>query len=234
MSWRNLCCVLALLCTYQAWRGCRRAPAPTAEPTVECSPHQGSARAREPRGVATPTPDRRDRRDVPATANAQATTSPAPGLSLGGFRVPAWAAWLAPQPGENLLDYRDRIVPIAQAAIAPHRARVARSRDDFAKLANLDAQQRAQLDAAVQDAAGAIQDKVMSSLLSGELAPAHFKPMTGVTLARDVLDVIDQANRRFVATLREDQKAALAMHPFDLADYLLFSARWEDALGITH
>src|SRR4026208_2494185 len=58
--------------------------------------------------------------------------------------------------------------------------------------------------------------------------------MAGVTLARAVLDTIDQANRRFVSTLREDQKAALAQHPFDFADYLLFSARWEDARGVPH
>jgi hypothetical protein len=70
--------------------------------------------------------------------------------------------------------------------------------------------------------------------MNGDLMPAQFKPMTGVALARDVLDTIDKANQRFLATLREDQKAALARHPFDFADYLLFSARWEDALGITN
>jgi hypothetical protein len=74
----------------------------------------------------------------------------------------------------------------------------------------------------------------MNAFTSGDLSPATFKPMTGVTLARDVLDTVDQANRRFMATLREDQKAAMAKHPFDFADYLLFSARWEDALGVTN
>jgi hypothetical protein len=58
--------------------------------------------------------------------------------------------------------------------------------------------------------------------------------MTGVTLARDVLDNVDQANRKFMQSLREDQKSKLASHPFDFADYLLFSARWEDALGVTN
>src|SRR5690606_20064979 len=130
--------------------------------------------------------------------------------------------------------YRDRIVPIAQAAVAPQRARVARGRDDFAKLANLDAQQRAELDAAAAEAATAIQDKVIGSIMNGDLMPSQFKPMTGVALARDVLDTIDQANRRFVGSLREDQKAQLAQHPFDFADYLLFSTRWEDALGVTN
>ena len=230
MSWRNLSILLALICAYQAWCACQR-PSATSEPAVE--------RAGEPPRATTTTPAQRD--DRPSTAAAQPTTPQAPaaptatsGLMINGFKVPAWAAWLAPQPGENSLDYRDRLVPIAQAAVAPHRARVARGRDDFAARANLDAQQRAHLDAAVHDAAGAIQDKVMGSLMGGELMPANFKPMTGVTLARDVLDIIDQANRRFVATLREDQRAALAQHPFDFADYLLFSARWEDALGYTN
>jgi hypothetical protein len=98
----------------------------------------------------------------------------------------------------------------------------------------LDSQQRAQLDAAVQEAQSQIQDKVMTALLSGDLAPRNFKPMTGVSLARDVLDSVDRANSLFMATLREDQKTRMADHPFDFGDYLLFSARWEDALGVTN
>jgi hypothetical protein len=227
MSWRNVAIFLALVCCYQLWRGCHRNPPRAPEPAaVECPA--------EPRRSSSTTTTASTDRDDPANTTAAPTIPATPGFSINGLKVPAWAAWLAPQPGENLLDYRDRIVPIAQAAVAPHRARVVRGRDDFARVANLDAQQRAQLDASVQEAAGAIQDKIMGGIMSGDLMPAHFKPMTGVTLARDMLDTIDQANRRFVSTLREDQKAALAKHPFDFADYLLFSARWEDALGVTN
>jgi hypothetical protein len=229
MSWRNLALVLAVICVWQTWRSCNRTtPMTTATAAADCE--------REPQRRATRSTTERTTSEH-SVATPETEPSPAaatPGFSIGGFKVPAWAMWLAPQPGESLLDYRDRIVPIAQAAVAPHRARVARGRDDFAKLANLDTQQRAQLDAAAREASAAIQDKVMDSLMSGELMPAQFKPMTGVSMARDILDTIEQANRKFVATLREDQKAALAKHPFDFADYLLFSARWEDALGITN
>jgi hypothetical protein len=230
MSWRNLSLLLAMICAWQTWRGCHRTLPKQTEPTAAECEHVPE-RANRPTSERTST----DRSPATSTATDPATaTATTPGFSFNGFKVPAWAAWLAPQPGENLLDYRDRIVPIAQAAVAPHRARVARGRDDFAKVANLDAQQRAQLDAAAQEASAAIQDKVMDSLMSGDLMPSQFKPMTGVSLARDMLDTIEQANRKFVATLREDQKAALARHPFDFADYLLFSARWEDALGVTN
>ena len=153
--------------------------------------------------------------------------------SINGFKLPAWALWFAPLPGESMMSYRDRMVPIAQAALAPHRNRVAKGRDDFAQKVALDSRQRAELDAAVQEAQTHIQDKVMTALLSGDLAPKNFKPMTGVSLARDVLDSVAKANDRFMSTLREDQKTTMAQLPFDFGDYLLFSARWEDALGVT-
>jgi hypothetical protein len=226
MTWKNLALVLAALCAIQTWRGCTRrtvhAPADTRAACSEQPPqrsHVTFGDERPHRETST------DPADEPA---------PAAGPSINGFKLPAWTLYFAPQPGESLLSYRDRMLPLAQTALAPHRTRVARGLDDFAAKVHLDAQQRAQLDAAVQDAASAIQDSVMSSLLSGQLSPKTFKPMTGVTLARDVLDSIDKANQRFVTSLREDQKASLAEHPFDFADYLLFSARWEDALGVTN
>jgi hypothetical protein len=122
------------------------------------------------------------------------------------------------------------MLPLAQAAIAPQRARVAKSRDAFAQLANLDAHQRAELDGAAQEAAAQIQDRVMSAVLGGELLPMTFKPMAGVTVARDVLEIVGRGNRRFLEARRDDQRARLAQHPFDFGDYLVFSTRWEDAL----
>ena len=150
-----------------------------------------------------------------------------PGKSFYGFRVPAWALRLAPQRGETLRAYRDRILPLAQAAIAPQRARVARTRDDFAQL---DPHQRAELDAAVADAAKAIQDRILAAFATGELRPATFKPMTGVAIARDVLDIVDRGNTRFQSALTPDQQTQLTSHRFDFADYLLFTSHWEDAL----
>ena len=232
MSWRTLCFILGMLCVIQTWRACRRsAPGHAATTTRgECSQTHAGTSSTTP---STRSVNGEDDGEPPPPGVAGGDTN---GFRVNGFnlQVPTWAMWLAPHPGENLLDYRDRIVPIAQAAIAPQRARVARGREDFAKRVGLDSTQRTALDGAVREAQTAIQDKVMGSLMAGDLMPATFKPMTGVTLARDVLDTIDRANSRFVATLREDQRAALAAHPFDFADYLLFSARWEDALGVTN
>ncbi len=226
MSWRNLSFALAALCTWQMWRGCHRSE-PTATAAAECTQDKPTI-VRHTSSASSNNNDR-DTPDDDATADTGANLP-----SFNGFKLPAWTLYFAPQPGESMMSYRDRMLPLAQAAIAPHRARVAKGREDFAAKVGLDTQQRAQLDAAVQEAQTQIQDKVMTALLSGDLSPRNFKPMTGVTLARDVLDSVDKANAKFMSSLREDQKSSLGTHPFDFADYLLFSARWEDALGVTN
>lgn len=163
---------------------------------------------------------------APCLRSPAAELTAAPTFSWRGFRAPAWATQLAPQPGEKLRDYRDRILPLAVLAIAPQRARVARMRDALP----LDTRQRTELDAAVQDTATAIEQRVVTAIADGELRPATFKPMTGVAIARDVLDIVDRGNARFASSLDAGQRAQLAANRFDFADYLLFSTHWEDAL----
>ena len=214
--WRSLAVLLAVISSYQAWRGCNpprlpvvaecARPAPRSdEPTARPSPAAPRAPAPEPRAAAD-------------------------GPRIYGIAVPPWAAALLPAPGEDLRSYRDRMVPLAQLALGPQRARVARSRDDVAHVLGLDSQQQAGLDATTRDAAQAIQDRLFNAALSGELSPASFKPMAAVSVARDVLDVVDRANKHFVASLRDGQRTQLARHPFDFGDYLVFSTPWEDAL----
>jgi hypothetical protein len=212
VTWRNTALVLAAICAYQRYQGCTHAAAPIQPAASEARP-----------ATATPTTA------MPALPAAPSLDPPVAGhgKSFYGFQVPAWAMRLAPQRGETLRAYRDRILPLAQAAVAPQRARVARTRDDFAQL---DPHQRAELDAAVADAAKAIQDRILAAFATGELRPATFKPMAGVAIARDVLDIVDRGNTRFVSSLTPDQQTQLASHRFDFADYLLFTAPWEDAV----
>jgi hypothetical protein len=222
-GWRNLALVLAVVCAFQQWRSCTRSHASLAPATAE------QATAAVPAGstgsvgsTATSVENGRSHTARPALPEESGART------FYGFKIPAWVMHFAPQPGENLRDYRDRMLPLVRTAIAPQRARVSRALDDFGAL---DAHQRAELDGAVQEAAAAIQDRVMNGVLSGELRPGTFKPMTGVTVARDVLDIIDRGNTRFQNSLTPDQRTRLASHRFDFADYLLFSSRWEDAFA---
>jgi hypothetical protein len=227
-AWRNLALALAAACAVLTYRTCAVGHRVAAE-RARCADLRFAAVAAPHRVTAT---GARPRSAGPETAPDDDTAPPAD-VAAWGFRAPGWVRSLAPQPGEDLLAYRDRMVPLAQAVVAPHRARVARGRDAFAAAAQLDAAQRAELDAAVQEAAGAIQDRAMQGILSGELLPGQVKPSTGVAFARDVLDAVDRANHRFDASLRPSQRAALAASSFDVADYLVFSTRWEDMLGVS-
>jgi hypothetical protein len=211
VTWSNTALFLALICACQRWQSCTHEAAPAA-------PARSEARPADRRAPA-----------FAATSSAPSPGEPvaAPGRSFHGFQVPAWAMHLAPQRGETLRAYRDRILPLARMAVAPQRARVARMRDEFARL---DPRQRAELDGAVAEAATAIRDRVMTAFASGELAPTSMKPMTGVAIARDVLDIVERGNTRFVGALTPDQRTRLASHRFDFADYLVFTAPWEDAL----
>jgi hypothetical protein len=222
-AWRNLALALAAACAVLTYRTCAVGHRVAVE----------RARCADLRFAAVADPERVTVTGARGRAAApDDDTAPPADVAAWGFRAPGWVRSLAPQPGENLLAYRDRMVPLAQAVVAPHRGRVARGRDAFAAAAQLDATQRAELDAAVQEAAGAIQDRAMQGILSGELLPGQVKPSTGVAFARDVLDAVDRANHRFDASLRPAQRAALAASSFDVADYLVFSTRWEDMLGV--
>ena len=68
------------------------------------------------------------------------------------------------------------------------------------------------------------------AVLNGEISPATFKPIIGVSIARELINIVERGNRRFHDSLRDDQRAKLAEHPFDFGDYLIFSTPWEDAL----
>ncbi len=223
IGWRRLAILLGAICIYQGWRDCSRggehAPA---SPAADCSksPHPSEWRTSNSNGE-------RGQADDSAAAPAASND----GMDLYGFKIPGWAMWFAPQPGEDLLAYRDRVVPFAQRAIAPQRARVARVRDDFAQLAHLDQHQLAELDGATKDAASAIENRLVSAVMDGEISMAT-KPMAGVELARELLDDVDHQNKRFLAALTDDQRAQLEQNPFDFGDYLLFSTPWEEALGV--
>ena len=208
ISWRTAAIVLALVCMVQRWQTCTHT---ASQVTTSAEPARTNPPLRDALAHAFDTP----RSD---------SSGPAPALprrSFFGFHPPAWAARLLPQPGETMRAYRERIVPLAEVVIAPQRARVARLHDA------LDAHERTELDAAAAEAAAAIEARITSAIANGELQPSAMKPMTGVTLARDVLDIVDRGNARFVGALTPEQRAATT---FDFADYLVFSTRWEDAL----
>jgi hypothetical protein len=202
ISWRTAAIVLGLMCCIQRWQSCTR----TTRATTVVETHTTEARVTPLEALASAVLPEAKQRSAAGSAR-----------TFFGFRPPAWAQRFLPQTGETMRAYRERIVPIAQLVIAPQRVRVARLRDQF------DTKQRAELDAATDEAATAIEARITSAVMAGDLQT--LRPMTGVSMARDVLDIVDRGNARFATSLTPDQHAH-----FDFADYLVFATHWEDAL----
>lgn len=215
VSWRNTTLVLAAICGVQRYTACTQATAPTpATSSTSCTPRPSSPLESVDGSTAT------------ADRALPALTAKSP--SFHGLKIPPVVARFLPQPGEPLRAYRDRMLPLAELAMAPQRARVARIRDELA----LAPAQRAELDRTVTDTATEIENRILAGLASGELAPRSLTPMGGIAVARDVLDAIERGNTRFENALTADQRATLGPLHFDFADYLVFSARWEDSLRV--
>jgi hypothetical protein len=124
------------------------------------------------------------------------------------------------------------MVPVAQAVLAPQRRRVQAGFDAFADAAGLTERQRRDIDAAVGRRAEAIQDRIMQGVLSGEVLPGNVTPSSGVAFAHDVLGELDGASHDVRGLLSAGQLDVLHGSRFDVVDYLVFSTRWEDMLGV--
>lgn len=235
-AWRYLALALLAAVAVFWWRDCHR---PRRTELVGRADRAGAA-DRDTRGPGAASTRRAagGRPAVPGVDNDEPwpedpEDAPPPPPDWREQAAQHWAVrFLTPHPGESLLEYRDRVVPVAQLAVAPQRARVDRQRQSFAAEAALDPEQEQALETAVRQAAYDIQDMVMQGVLSGELHPARTKPASAVAFARDVLDVLDRANREFRGALSDEQLEILDQSSFDVVDYLVFSTRWEDVLGV--
>ncbi len=225
LTWRRGALARGVCAAWLAWQnaGLRR----------QVGDRRGAARAEEPAEPSAAGP------------GALATVQPSARIagSAGGDQPgeesespPAprrhWALELVRlREGEDLLAYRDRVLPIAQAVVAPQRVRVGHQRQVMEARARLDARQLQELDAAVMDASDAIVNRVCLAGADPELWPRP-RPSAGVALAADLLTSVTAADRRFRATLRDDQRAEVDESGFDVADYLFFSVPWEERFGI--
>jgi hypothetical protein len=238
-GWQISAMVLAVACAFLAWQlffGHHRRPQ-NARRTTEHEPGERD-RARD----SDPAPPRTgpevahaiSRLLPPAAPSASSGTSSAP---IDDDPPPSTTQWMIsffrPHPGETMLEYRDRLLPVAKAVLQPQRDRVKRLREKFEQTANLDDAQKQALDAAVSAAGEGMKDRIMQGFMSGELDPSRMKPSGAVSFARDMLDLADGANKKFRSTLRPDQATALDADRFDVDEYLLFRTRWEDMLGVT-
>lgn len=227
LSWRSGAVIAAVIAMVLAWQNSslkRRVHAARIDrPRGDASAPADRAATRQAAEAGGAGPTRRGTHDNEADAEADAEPPPAHAH---------WAVeLLRPHPGEDLLAYRDRVLPMAQAVVAPQRTRVAGKRREVAAAARLDERQEAELDAAVAEASDAIVNRVWQAIGTQEVWP-HLRPAAAAALASDLLGVVVAADRRFRASLTAEQIAVLDQRGFDVVDYLAFAVPWEERFGI--
>jgi hypothetical protein len=224
-AWRAVAIALAVACALLWLRG--RGPRDKSSKRASAGHASGKDSATSPSPAGR---DPRERNAWGADAGAVEGSSVELPEDLSSAAWPV--AFLVPHDGETAIEYRDRVLPVVQTAVAPHRRRVARLRDEFFDAARLDEEQREELHAAVNDAADAIKNRILEGIATREILPPYIRPAAVVAFVRDILDLADRAYQRFRSKLTDEQLAMLADSNFDVADYLLFSVTWEDLLEL--
>lgn len=228
-SWRLVAAILGFSTIVLGWQNCGLR-------------NQRARLHGELRDAETRPDTRRDRASDPRDQRADGDEAPAPrprslgqlgaeaGLGQIGLAEVSWLAdTFAPRAGEDLLEYRDRVVPIVTELVEPQRQRVRRNLDGFATEAGLDGDQRAALDEVGAEIASSLRDRAIGAVMGGEVLPP-FRPERMVHFARDMLDIVDNGVQRFRDGLSPEQLDALDNGRFDLIDYFVFATRWEDLL----
>ncbi len=230
-TWRTLSLVFAVTTVLAWWQACKTRATLTDERAAR---DLDRALAEVRPGTTAPAPgddSPRTHADGERAASGDRNGPPVTPVVKLPTEVGALAAAFAPLPDETMFDYRDRILPVAEQLLAPQRARVQRDLDRFADEAGLDAEQRAALDQTVRDTADRLRERVIQGVMNGEVMPP-WRPTSVVGFGRDVLDILDQMAHRFRDSLTPAQRDALDAGRFDPIDYLAFSTRWEEMLGV--
>jgi hypothetical protein len=130
-------------------------------------------------------------------------------------------------PGETDEQYRARVVPFVGMALSRPRMRVEDQRAEFEAAAEISAEQRAALDAALADSRAELVDLASRSVAAGELTPYRRNTVGVLTFVGGVAGIADGFDARLRTVLGPEQLALLDQTGFDIIEYLGITTPWE-------
>ncbi|HVV88073.1 MAG TPA: hypothetical protein VHE35_33765, partial [Kofleriaceae bacterium] len=174
-------------------------------------------------------PWRRARPEAQAAADPAAPSPPSAEARLERRveRTHAIEDLLGRRDGESDDDYRARILPMMELALAPARARVDEMRGVAEAAAHVTDEQHRQLDQAF----GSIYDEALqytdAAVADGELTP-YGRNVTGLLqYAGGLGSILEGAEGRIGKILAPDQLRAMSDAGFEWGEYLGLHAPWE-------
>src|SRR6185503_16329791 len=137
-------------------------------------------------------------------------------------------AMLGREPGESALDYRARVAPMIQTALAVPRTRLEESRREAEKAARISDQQRAKIDELFADVSRETLALTNQAIASGDLTPYERNYAGVLSWAGGLGAILGTTQTRMGEILSEEQRAAMSDAGFEWAEYFGVKIPWEE------
>jgi hypothetical protein len=137
------------------------------------------------------------------------------------------AAFLGRDADESEEDYRARILPLLEAALAQPRADIAQMRAEAEAAAGVTTEQREQLDAAFNEVYDELIQYTDGAVADGQLTPYERNVAGMLDYAGGLGGILTNAEQKIGGILSPQQIQTMAANGFEWAEYLGLSAPWE-------
>jgi hypothetical protein len=136
-------------------------------------------------------------------------------------------AMLGREPGESDEDYRARVAPFIQTALAVPRARLEEARASAEAAARVSEDQRRKLDTLFEDVSRETLDLTNEAIASGDLTPYERNVAGVLSWTGGLGAILGTTQARIGEILRADQLRTLSQQGFDFAEYMGVRIPWE-------
>jgi hypothetical protein len=137
-------------------------------------------------------------------------------------------AMLGRDVDESAQDYRARVAPMIQTALAVPRTRLEEARRDAEKVARVTAEQRARIDSLFADVSRETLALTNEAIASGDLTPYERNYAGVLSWAGGLGAILGSTQTRMGEILSDEQRAAMSDAGFEWAEYFGVKIPWED------
>lgn len=136
-------------------------------------------------------------------------------------------AMLGREPGESVADYRARVVPFVQTALAVPRTRLDDARKEAEAAAKVTDEQRARLDALFADVQRETLDLTNQAIADGDLTPYERNYGGVLQWGGGLGAILGSTQTRIGDILTPEQRQIMADQGFEWGEYLGVTMPWE-------
>jgi hypothetical protein len=137
-------------------------------------------------------------------------------------------AMLGREPDESVEEYRARVAPMIQTALAVPRTRLEQARAEAEKAAGVTDEQRSKIDTLLADVSRETLALTNQAIAAGELTPYERNYAGVLSWAGGLGAILGTTQSRMGEILSEEQRGAMSDSGFEWAEYFGVRIPWEE------